>query len=158
MEHLGFGPKWREWISNALATSSSCILLNGVLGTPIKHKRGLRQGDPLLPMLFILAMDPLQKILQLVIERNLLHPTTPRSVGIKASLYTDDAALFVHSCNEGILYLKEILKAFGDATGCTQIFKKTEVFPIRCDETDYGQFCGTGKALPLSLFGSPSTH
>jgi hypothetical protein len=61
MEHLGFGPKWREWISIALATSSSRILLNGVPGTPIKHERGLRQGDPLLPMLFILEMDPYKK-------------------------------------------------------------------------------------------------
>jgi hypothetical protein len=155
MEHLGFGPKWREWISNALATSSSCILLNGVLGTPIKHKRGLRQGDPLLPMLFILAMDPLQKILQLVIERNLLHPTTPRSVGIKASLYTDDAALFVHSCNEGILYLKEILKAFGDATGCTQIFKKQKFSQFDVMKQIMDSFVAQAKPFPCRYLGIP---
>jgi hypothetical protein len=35
-------------------------MLNGQPGVPIKHARGLRQGDPLSLMLFILAMDPLQ--------------------------------------------------------------------------------------------------
>jgi hypothetical protein len=57
-------------------------------------------------------------------------------VGIKASLYADDAALFVHPCNEGILCLKEILKAFGDATGLHTNIQKIEIYPIRCDEFD----------------------
>jgi hypothetical protein len=96
MERLDFRPEWREWINIALATSSLRILLNGVPGKPIKHERGLRQGDPLSPMLFILVMDPLKKILHLAIEKNLLHQVAQRYMGIKMSLYVDDATLFVH--------------------------------------------------------------
>lgn len=53
----GFGPRWRVWIAIILSLASSRILLNGALGPQIWHGRGLRQGDALSPMIFILAMD-----------------------------------------------------------------------------------------------------
>jgi hypothetical protein len=83
LEHLGFETRWREWISLALSTASSRILLNGIPGNPIKHERGLRQGDPISPMLFILAMDPLQRILHIAVKKGVLLPISARAKGIK---------------------------------------------------------------------------
>jgi hypothetical protein len=57
LSHLGFGVKWRNLVSNILATSSTQVLLNGSPGNAIMHRRGLCQGDPLSPMLFVLVMD-----------------------------------------------------------------------------------------------------
>jgi retron-type reverse transcriptase len=57
---LGFSRKWRDWISSILATSTSRVLVNGHPSENIRHARGLRQGDPLSPLLFVLAIDPLQ--------------------------------------------------------------------------------------------------
>jgi hypothetical protein len=42
LSHLGFGPVWRNMISNILASSSTQVLLNGSPGIPIRHRRGLR--------------------------------------------------------------------------------------------------------------------
>ncbi|WVZ75403.1 hypothetical protein U9M48_023456 [Paspalum notatum var. saurae] len=72
MGHLGFPSAWCDWVASLLATSTSQVLLNGIPGQPIAHGRGLRQGDPLSPLLFVLAIDPLQRLLHLATEAGIL--------------------------------------------------------------------------------------
>lgn len=55
LQRKGFPSKFRNWITALLVTSSSRILLNGVHGTPIHHGKGLRQGDLLSPLLFVIG-------------------------------------------------------------------------------------------------------
>jgi len=51
MNKLGFPSRWQDWIAALLSTSSTRMLLNGIPNAPIKHGRGLRQGDLLSPCL-----------------------------------------------------------------------------------------------------------
>jgi hypothetical protein len=83
-------------------------------------------------MLFILATDPLQRLLHLVVERGVLNQILPRSKGIKASLYADDVAVFVRPTKHDVSALKEILEMFGEASGLWTNIQKSEVFPIGC--------------------------
>jgi hypothetical protein len=65
-------------ITGLLATSSTQILLNGVPGEFIVHQQGLRQGDPLSLMLFILVMDILARLDQKASEDGYLQPLSSR--------------------------------------------------------------------------------
>jgi hypothetical protein len=63
LKHLGFGDKWVTWIDSILKSDSTYVLLNGVPGKRIICKRGVRQGDPLSPLLFVTAIELLQYII-----------------------------------------------------------------------------------------------
>jgi hypothetical protein len=74
MQHLGIGPIWREIICGLLYSSTTQVLLNGIPGQRIFHRQGLRQGDPLSPMNFILVMDALGYMIVKAAEEELLQP------------------------------------------------------------------------------------
>lgn len=55
-----------------LSTANTQILVNGETGRSIKHQRGLRQGDPLSPMLFILVMEVLNSLVNFAAEHEFI--------------------------------------------------------------------------------------
>ncbi|WVZ90185.1 LOW QUALITY PROTEIN: hypothetical protein U9M48_036512, partial [Paspalum notatum var. saurae] len=80
LQQRGFGQRWRNLMCLLLSTSSTQILVNGQPGDNIYHHRGLRQGDPLSPMLFILVMDVLNSMVQFATEKGLLQPLAVQQV------------------------------------------------------------------------------
>ena len=96
LKATGFGESWRDSIGMILALFSSQILINGVASNFVTRRRGLRQGDPLSPFLFILTMDPLQCLLDLATNNDLLSKLPRRQISIHASFYIDDVALFIN--------------------------------------------------------------
>lgn len=100
-----------------LSSASSECILNGIPGHKILHELGLRQGDPLSPLLFILAIDPLHRLLAAATDMGILAPLPTRCIKNRVSLYADDAILFANPSKQEIDSLMEIFGLFGEATG-----------------------------------------
>jgi mannosylglycoprotein endo-beta-mannosidase len=136
LENLGFGPRWCGWVSALLASSSTAILLNGARGQWYRHRTGLRQGDPLSPMLFILTMEPLQRLFDIAAEDGLLSPFCNRAARLRCSMCADDAALFVKLVRDDIATVAEILDIVGRASGLMVNHSKCAVYLVHCVEVD----------------------
>ncbi|GKC10692.1 RNA-directed DNA polymerase, eukaryota [Tanacetum coccineum] len=92
LSNFGFGSKWREWIHSCLTSAMGSILVNGSLTSEFKFHKGLKQGDPLSPFLFILVMESLH-----LSFNNILNAGLFKGIRIDDSLtlshlfYVDDA-------------------------------------------------------------------
>ena len=136
LAHHGFPSRFRGWVPALLSTASSRVLLNGIAGDPIKHGCGLRQGDPLSPLLFVLPIDPLHRILEKATTQGHLHPLGSHFTGIRASLYADNAAVFYAPLKEDVSFITNTLSSFGESTGLVTNCAKSLVAPIQCEGLD----------------------
>nr|GEY48770.1 hypothetical protein [Tanacetum cinerariifolium] len=86
LDSLGFGSKWRSWIRACLHSSRASILINGSPTSEFSIKRGLRQGDPLSPFLFILVMEGLHCAISNAVNSGLIRGIKLGSSGGRLTL------------------------------------------------------------------------
>jgi hypothetical protein len=159
LQRKGFTSRWTNWVSNILASLTTRVLLNGCPGSPIKHGRGLWQGDPLSPLLFILAIDPLHHLLEKATELGHMSPLRGRAPRFRTSLYADDAAIFVNPSVQDMTNLTGFLSDFGQVTGLRTNLNKSQIVPIWCDSIDLSNIIGIFPAgltnFPMKYLGLP---
>jgi hypothetical protein len=76
-------------------------------------------------MLFILAIDPLHRLMELAANRDLLHPVLPRAASLRCSLHADDAAIFANPHRTELYHITQVLNLFGDCSGLKVNLNKT---------------------------------
>ncbi|GKA71395.1 RNA-directed DNA polymerase, eukaryota, partial [Tanacetum coccineum] len=119
MDKLGFGSKWRVWIQGCLSNARASVLVNGSPTEEFEMFRGLRQGDPLSPFLFILVMEGLHAITRHMLDLNLFNGALVGQSNLQIShlMYADD--INVHKSNIiGVNVSSQLTDAMAKYVGC----------------------------------------
>jgi hypothetical protein len=132
LQELGFPKRWVSWVKELLSTAQSSILLNSVPCKSFQCKRGVRQGDPLSPLLFVLAANLLQHVLNKAADRELLKYPIPltHTSDFPVIQYADDTILILEASQRQLFCLKGILQSFIKSTGLKVNHAKSCLLPI----------------------------
>lgn len=110
LRKLGFQSEWVECVMTYVSTVQYKVRFNGVLSAPFTPSRGLRQGDPLSPYLFLFVADGLSKLINQKVQQNLLQELRicRNASGISHLLFADDTLLFFKANMEQAMQIKEV--------------------------------------------------
>ena len=165
LQARGFNQLWCQWMDCILSSSKSAVLVNGCPGSWITCKRGLRQGDPLSPYLFLLVADTLQALIKSATE--IKHPIDDEAPGVVLQ-YADDTLIVIRGAAQSAQHLKTLLDLFSAATGLHINFNKSTLVPIHMTDSEISQcteilgcrqeeFPQNYLGLPLSMSKLPNS-
>uniref|UniRef100_A0A2N9GD56 Reverse transcriptase domain-containing protein n=1 Tax=Fagus sylvatica TaxID=28930 RepID=A0A2N9GD56_FAGSY len=135
LERMGFGFRWSTWIRTCISTVRFSIMVNGSPLGFFGSSRGLRQGDPLSPLLFLLIMEVLSQMLRRTEEEGLIRgfkAGKARGNGLSIShlLFANDTIVFCDAIPDQLLHLHMVLGCFETVTGLGVNMGKSELVPV----------------------------
>ncbi|RVW64332.1 putative ribonuclease H protein [Vitis vinifera] len=163
MQKMGFGEKWLEWIKWCISTASFSVLINGTPKGFFQSSRGLRQGDPLSPYLFLIAMEVFSSFLKRVVDNGYISGCQVKGrneggIQISHLLFTADTLVFCQASQDQLTYLSWLLMWFEVASGMRINLDKSELIPVGrvvdIDDLALDFGCKVG-SLPSTYLGLP---
>ncbi|KAJ9693692.1 hypothetical protein PVL29_009580 [Vitis rotundifolia] len=132
---MGFRSRWRKWIWRCISTARFFVLINGVPKGFFSSTKGLRQGDPISPYLFLLGMEVLSAMLRRAVGGGFISGCKLRGEGkmdlnVSHLLFADDTIIFCEAKKENLTYLSRILAWFEAASGLRINLAKSELILV----------------------------
>ena len=135
MRRCSFSDTWRRWVFACISSVRFLVLVNGSPTGFFSSSRGLRQGDPLSPLFFLLVMEALSRLLERVTEGGFI---TGYSVGnsdshalsISHLLFADDTLIMCGATPDQLWHLRGVFIWFQAVSGLKINMGKSELVPI----------------------------
>lgn len=130
MDKMNFDPKWCRWIIGLWESIRVSVLVNGTPSQEFSPQRGLRQGDPISPLLFNLAGEVLNSMLTVAAKKGIFK-------GIKLSKnadyithlqFADDTVVFLDGTLESAKGVKQVLQCFQLVSGLKINYGKSSLY------------------------------
>ena len=130
MIKLGFPEVWVDRVMKCVSTPSFSVRINGKSYRNIKPSRGIRQGDPLSPYLFLICAEGFTSLLAKVGLDGRLHGVAvcrnaPRITNL---LFADDSLIFCWANNDEVQVVLDTLQLYADASGQNINLEKSSAY------------------------------
>ena len=112
LDRMGFNLTWRKWIKDCLQSATISILVNASPTKEFVPTRGLRQGDPLAPLLFNIVAEGLTGMMWVATAKNLYRSfmVGKHSQPVNILQYADDTVFVWHASWDNVIVLKPMLR------------------------------------------------
>ena len=163
MRKMGLGEKWAGWISWCISSASFSVLVNGTPSGFFQSTRGLRQGDPLSPLLFVIGMEALSCLINRAMSGGFLSGCRVRGRGgngvqVTHLLFADDTMVLCEASLEQMVFLSWILMWFEALLGLKINLDKSKILLVgrveNVEDLTFELGCKVG-ALPSSYLRLP---
>ena len=157
----GFSTKWISWVRSFISGGSVAVNVNDDVGNFFQTRKGLRQGDPLSPILFNIVADMLSVLVKRAKDQGQISGVVPHLIdgGLSILQYADDTILFLDNDLEKARNMKLLLCAFEQISGLKINFYKSELICFGDAQDSLNSYldlfgCKHGD-LPLKYLGIP---
>ncbi|CAJ2674072.1 unnamed protein product [Trifolium pratense] len=133
MIKMGFSHQWVKWVMMCVESVDYSVIVNDDMVGPIIPGRGLRQGDPLSPYLFIICAEGLSSLIKQAEAKGDIHgiKICKNAPIISHLLFADDCFLFFRADEHEAYIMKNILSTYEAASGQAISLPKSEIFCSR---------------------------
>lgn len=134
LQEMGFGGRWIKWMEECVSTASLVILVNGSPTDFFKIEKGLRQGNPLSPLLFNICVNGLSGMMNQLLS--LLNPCRYHiggSLFINHLQFVDDTLIFCQNDDEHIKNIGAIMEMFLAISGLKVNYSKSLLMGCNVD-------------------------
>lgn len=157
---LCFPQKFVDWLLECVCTASYSLVVNGESLASFPGQRGLRQGDPVSPLLFVIVMEYFSRLL----KRVAVHPEFRfhpgcQPLGLNCLVFADDILLFCKGHARSVQLIAEALNEFEAASGLAASPSKSRIYAGGCHPEALRTYCNvTGFSVgdfPMQYMGFP---